>query len=78
MFPPVPRYSQAFKDKFKTRTSVERSNKRMFVDYNIESMRSQSSKLRFSMATFSVINIHLDAWIKHLSFSLLTTLEQVA
>lgn len=78
MFPPVPRYSQAFKDKFKTRTSVERSNKRMFVDYHIENVRSQSSKLRFSMATFAVINIHSDAWIKHLKFSLLTTLEQVA
>jgi hypothetical protein len=78
MFPPVPRYSQTFKDKFKTRTSVERSNKRMFVDYHIENVRSQSSKLRFSMATFAVINIHSDAWIKHLKFSLLTTLEQAA
>lgn len=78
MFPPVPRYSQTFKDKFKTRTSVERSNKKMFVDYHIENIRSQGSKLRFSIATFTVVNMHLDTWIKHLKFSFLATLELVA
>lgn len=78
MFPPVPRHSQTFKDKFNTRTSVKRSNKRMFVDYHIENIRSQSSKLRFSIATFAVVNIHLDAWIKYLKFSFVAMLEQVA
>ncbi|WP_229768540.1 hypothetical protein [Tissierella pigra] len=74
MFPPVPRYSQAFKDKFKTRTSVERSNKGMFVDYRIEDMQLQSSKLKFCISNFTAINIHLDAWIKHLKFSFIATL----
>jgi len=78
MFTPVPRYSKAFRDKFKTRTSVERSNKRMFVDYSIENARSRSSLMRFAMATFSVINIHLDAWVRSLSLSLLDTLGQAA
>ncbi|MDK2800785.1 MAG: hypothetical protein PWQ70_2404 [Clostridiales bacterium] len=78
MFTPVPRYSKAFKDKLKTRTSVERSNKRMFVDYSIENAHSRSSMLRFALATFAAINIHLDAWIKHLGFSLIDTLQQTA
>lgn len=69
MFPPVPRSSEKFKDKFKTRTSVERSNKRMFNDYYIEEYKSRSAVLRMALATFSVINIHLDAWIKHTDFS---------
>ena len=78
MFTPVPRHSKAFKDKFKTRTYVERSNKRMFVDYSIENARSRSSLMRFAMATFSAINIHLDAWVNHLSFSLLECINQAA
>lgn len=69
LFTPVPRYSQVFKDKFKTRTSVERTNKRIFIDYAVEEFKSQSTMLRFSLATFAAVNIHLDAWIKHLNFS---------
>lgn len=75
MFTPIPRYSQSFKDKFKTRTSVERSNKRVFIDYSIEEAHSRSSMMRFSMATFAVINIHLDAWIKSKSFSLIQEIK---
>ena len=64
MFPPVPRHSEKFKAVFKTRTSVERSNKRMFQDYAIEEYKSQSAVMRMPLATFAVINIHLDASIK--------------
>lgn len=78
LFTPVPRKSKAFKDKFKTRTSVERSNKRMFIDYSIEDGRSRSSMMRFALATFAVINIHLDTWIKQLGFSLIDSLQQAA
>ncbi|NMB97165.1 MAG: hypothetical protein GYA02_11245 [Clostridiaceae bacterium] len=78
LFTPVPRHTKAFKDKFKTRTSVERSNKRMFVDYSIEDACSRSSMMRLSMATFAVINIHLDAWIKHTKFSFIDTLSLAA
>ena len=66
LFPPIPRDTQLFKDTFKRRTSVERANKRIFEDYHVESYRSRSSRLRFSLATFAAVNIHLDAWIKHL------------
>lgn len=69
LFTPVPRDSDAFKEKFKTRTSVERSNKRMFIDYAIESYDARSSMMRTALAAFAVINIHLDAWVKHKNFS---------
>jgi hypothetical protein len=77
LFPPVPRKSSAFKEKFKTRTSVERSNKRMLVDYNIELGRCRSSKQRFSRAIFAVVNIHLDAWLKHTGFSIVDLLDKI-
>lgn len=77
LFPPVPRNSEAFKEMFKRRTSVERANKRMLVDYNIEAGRCRSSKHRFSRATFAVINTHLDAWTKHKSFSITNLLSEV-
>lgn len=74
LFPPVPRESAAFKTMFKRRTSVERSNKRILVDYDIEAGKSRSSKHRFARATFATANIHLDAWIKHQAFSILNLL----
>lgn len=76
LFPPVPRNSPAFKETFKRRTSVERSNKRILVDYNIEAGRCRSSKQRFVRATLAAINIHLDAWVKHTGFNILNLLAQ--
>lgn len=78
MFTPIPRDSQAFKDEFKTRTSVERSNKRMFIDYAIEEAHSRSSMMRFAIATFAAVNIHLDAWIKSRKFSLVNEIRDSA
>jgi hypothetical protein len=74
LFPPVPRNSESFKKKFKTRTSVERSNKRILVDYNVEAGRCRSSKQRFTRAVLAAVNIHLDAWIKHTKFSVIPLL----
>ena len=78
MFPPVPRSSCAFKARFKTRTSVERSNKRMFTDYAIEEYGSRSSMMRMALAAFAVINIHLDAWVKNTNFSFTYLLQEQA
>jgi len=72
---PVPRNSDAFKVKFKTRTSVERSHKRLFEDYEIEKYKARSSKQRFALATFAAVNVHLDAWVKHTNFSIIHLLE---
>lgn len=65
MFPPVPRNSKAFKNKFKTRTTVERTNKRIFEDYAVEEYGARSTMIRAALATFAAVNIHLDAWVKH-------------
>jgi hypothetical protein len=78
LFPLVHRNSDEFKKTFKRRSTVERSFKRMFEDYCIESYSSQGNRLRFSLATFAAINVHLDAWIKHEKFSLFKILDQVA
>ncbi len=78
LFPLVHRDSDEFKETFKRRSSAERSFKRIFEDYNVESYSSQSNRLRFSLATFAAINIHLDAWIKHEKFSLYKILGQAA
>jgi hypothetical protein len=68
MFPPVPRNSKAFKNKFKTRTTVERTNKRIFEDYAVEEYGARSNMIRAALATFAAVNIHLDAWVKHQGF----------
>jgi hypothetical protein len=73
MFPPVPRHTKAFRDKFKSRTSVECTNKRLFIDYSIERVRLRSNMMRFAMATFAAVNVHLDACIKHTNFSFVHT-----
>lgn len=75
LFPPVPRHSDTFKTIFNRRTSVERSNKRILVDYNIENGRCRSSKQRFARATFAEVNIHLDAWLKHTAFSIIGLID---
>lgn len=76
MFTPVPRDSETFRQKFKTRTSVERSNKRIFKDYAIEEYGARSAMMRTALAAFAVINIHLDAWIKHTKTSFAELLQQ--
>ena len=78
MFTPVPRHSQAFKDKFKTRTTVERTNKRLFEDYAIEDYGARSTMLRAALATFAAVNMHLDAWVKHKGFKFLDLLKKAA
>ena len=78
LFPPIPRGSEEFKKKFKTRTSVERTNKRMFEDYAIEFYNSRSSMMRASLTTLAAINIHLDAWIKHTKFNFIGVMENQA
>ena len=75
LFPPIPRHTAAFKEIFKRRTSVERSNKRILSDYKIEDGRCRSSKQRFARATFAEANIHLDAWVKHTAFSIVSLLD---
>jgi len=71
MFPPVLRHTKALKNKFKIRTSVERINKRLFIDYALERARCRSNMMRFAIATFAAVNVHLDAWVKQIQISVL-------
>ncbi len=57
MFTPILRHSQAFKDKFKTRTSAERTNKRIFEDTSIEEYGARSTMQRTAWANFSAVNM---------------------
>lgn len=78
LFPPVSRSSDTFKEMLNRRTTVERSHKRIFKDYDIEAGNCRSSRERFMRATMAAINIHLDAWIKHTGFSIIPLLEEMA
>lgn len=76
LFPSVPRDSQEFKNMMKRRTTVERSHKRIFEDYDIENGHCRSSMERFMRATMAAVNVHLDAWVKHSQFSLIDLLDK--
>lgn|GEM_PF-2867307 len=78
MFTPIPRHLQAFRVKFKTRTTVERTNKRLFEDYAIEDYGARSTMLRAALATFAAVNMRLDAWVKHKGFKFSDLLKNPA
>jgi hypothetical protein len=48
----------------------------MFEDYAIEEYDSRSAMLRATLAAFSVVNIHLDAWRKYTCFSFINLLKR--
>jgi hypothetical protein len=70
LFTKTPRGSAAWKKRFAKRTSVERTLKRILVDYNIESARLRAEKRWFWIASLAAINQHLDAQVKTLKGSL--------
>lgn len=63
LFTPTPRGSKEWKAAYARRTSVERTFKRILVDYKIEQSRARSKKRWFWQATLAAINQHLDAQI---------------
>ncbi|GAW31982.1 transposase, partial [Carboxydocella sp. JDF658] len=63
LFTPTPRGSQEWKETYARRTSVERTFKRILVDYKIEQARARSKKRWFWQALLAAINQHLDAQI---------------
>ena len=62
-FTPTPRDSKEWKITYAKRTSVERTLKRILVDYAIEQYRVRSIKGWFWLASLAAINQHLDAQI---------------
>jgi len=61
LFTKTPRGSKAWKKVYARRTTVERTIKRILVDYDIESLRFRAEKRWFWFASLAAINQHLDA-----------------
>ena len=74
LFTPVPRGSKQWKTIYKTRTCSERINNRILNDYRIHSLRIYGKKRYSFMTMIAGINIHLDARLKVLGFSILNLL----
>ena len=74
LFTLTPRGSEAWKKTFARRSSVERSLKRILVDYRIEYARARSVKQWFWLATLAAMNTHLDAQTDVSQISLLERL----
>jgi hypothetical protein len=58
------------------RTASERINKRILNDYNMEAAHSRSKKRWSWWTTVHSTNVHLDARIEVLKFSLISILEK--
>lgn len=74
LFTKTPRGSKAWKKAYARRSSVERSIKRILVDYKIEQARARSVKQWFWLVTLAALNQHLDAQIAVTKCSLLVRL----
>ena len=65
IFTPIPRGTLIWDNTYDKRTSVERTNKRIKVDYGLDRIRFLSKKQAFLRATLHAMNMHLDAQIQH-------------
>jgi len=70
LFTKTPQGSKAWKKNYAKRTSVERTLKRILVDYTIKSARLRAEKRWFWVASVTAINQHLDAQVKALGHPL--------
>ena len=66
LFTKTPRSSDAWELIYTRRTSVERSNKREKIDYNLEAGKHRSTKM-WSIRLYAIMMCqHIDAWFSHL------------
>lgn len=66
LFPKTPRGTEQWKAIFKTRTSVERTNKREKVDYRLEDGWHRSTMM-WTIRIYAIMMCqHMDAWYLHL------------
>jgi hypothetical protein len=63
LFTKTPRDTKAWKKTYARRTTVERTIKRIMVDYAIERLRFRAEKRWFWAASLAAINMHLDAQV---------------
>jgi hypothetical protein len=65
MFPKTPRETEAWKNIYKRRTSVERSNKREKIDYHLE-LGHHRSTMMWAIRIYGIMMCqHMDAWHAH-------------
>lgn len=65
LFPKTSRESDEWKDTYKRRTSIERSNKREKVDYHLEAGRHRSTAM-WAIRLYAIMMCqHIDAWYEH-------------
>jgi Transposase DDE domain len=62
LFPKTVRGSEKWKNIYKRRTSIERSNKREKIDYKLESGRHRSTMMGYMRLYGIMICQHMDAW----------------
>jgi hypothetical protein len=62
LFPKTVRGSEKWKNTYKRRTSIERSNKREKIDYKLESGRHRSTMMWYMRLYGIMICQHMDAW----------------
>ena len=67
LFTNIPRGSDEWKHKMKSRTSIERINDRILHDYGVENANSRGKKRISFAVTVAAVNIHLDVQLKVLS-----------
>lgn len=72
LFTPISRGSEAWRKIYARRTTVERTFKRILVDYKIEDARARSKKRWFWQAILAGINQHLDAQVAVIKPSILS------
>ncbi|SHK51811.1 transposase [Paramaledivibacter caminithermalis] len=65
LFTKTPRSSKEWKNTYKRRTSIERSNKREKVDYSLEHGRHRSTKMWYIRIYAIMMCQHIDAWYFH-------------
>ena len=63
MFPPVPRGSPFWVKTYNSRTSSERANKRIKVDYQLQARKRRSSAFWYIDTYLIMMWMHIDAWM---------------
>ena len=77
LFTAVPRGSVLWKQEMKNRTTSERVNKRILVDYGLEKARVRGKKRWSWRLLVHSANLHLDAWLKASRFNFIDLLDKL-
>ncbi|MDQ0341100.1 hypothetical protein J2S00_003944 [Caldalkalibacillus uzonensis] len=77
-FTRIPRKSKAWKERYKRRTTVERTNKRLKEDYGLENKKRRNTRDWYIEAFLTAMCLHIDAWVKHDGINMTSLIDQWA